>query len=231
MTECTACRCKKSRRIWMIAALLAVWIFSLVLTWRLFTRARFMPDTAFFGDSITEAWDLPSVNFGIFGSTTDHMVERFNAVLDGQFTRVVILGGTNDILKGEDLDKTASNLHEMIEAAIKARLKLVIVCTVPPIYSNGGKYQSRVDGLNAKIEKDVKDWQASGAQVILVDFNKPLRGRPDLYSVDGVHIRPRAYYLLERELLRKANLFWWQSGHRYPRPVGAPPPTSPSAYN
>lgn len=92
---------------------------------------------AFMGDSITHRWTMPpmsnavELNLGIVGNTTGQMWARFNAqVINAQVGIVVILGGTNDIIAGQDPDSLA-NITAMAEMAKSAGIR-VILCTVPP---------------------------------------------------------------------------------------------------
>lgn len=211
MRECSACGRKKVRWGFWLAA----WLLSLIVAARVANHGKFAADTVFFGDSLTEEWDRPSVNFGGYGNTTEQMLPKFNEVTEGQFMRAVILGGTNDVLKGVDPEKTMANLHEMIRRSTEARLE-TFVGTLPPIFRDNGKYNAAVDDLNARIKREVENWNANGTKVILVDYNKVLRGRPDVYSGDGVHLRKRGHLLMELQLLRTRNFFLWKSGHRFP---------------
>jgi hypothetical protein len=194
---------------------LAAWLLTLIVTVAVVNRGKFAADTVFFGDSLTEEWDMPAVNFGGYGNTTDQMLPKFDEVTEGQFMRAVILGGTNDVLQGVDPEKTIANLHEMIRRSTEAQLE-TFVCTLPPILRDNGKYNAAVDALNTRIKQEVQDWNANGTKVVLVDYNKVLRGRPDAYSGDGVHLRGRGYLRVELQLLRTRNFFLWKHGHRFP---------------
>ena len=81
----------------------------------------------FFGDSITDSWQLdeyfpgkPYVNRGIGGQTTPQMLVRFRQdVIDLQPKVVVILAGTNDIagntgpMRLEDIEAELTSLAEL----------------------------------------------------------------------------------------------------------------------
>jgi GDSL-like Lipase/Acylhydrolase family len=204
------------RRPWIFAAVFTALLISAVITTAfVVNHGKFAADTVFMGDSLTEMWDLPAVNFGGYGNTTDQMLARFNEVTDGQFMRAVILGGTNDVLYGVAPETTIGNLHEMIRLSTNARLE-TIVGTIPPIYWQNGRYQAAVDDLNVRIRKEVQNWNTGGTKVILVDYNRVLRGRREALTADGVHLRRRGYLLMEMELLGTLNPFLWKSGHRYP---------------
>ena len=96
-------------------------------------NARLKPPAAnenrviFFGDSITDMWNLedyfpgkPYVNRGVGGQTTPQMLVRFRQdVIDLQPKVVVILAGTNDIagntgpMRLEDIEANYSSLAEL----------------------------------------------------------------------------------------------------------------------
>lgn len=192
---------RRHTKLWVV-----LWLLSLVavLVWA--TRGKASPDTVFFGDSITEGWSLPSVNFGIFGNTTTQMLARFNEVTDGHFARVVMMGGTNDVLQGFDPEVTIANLHQMIARARAKRLT-VIVGQIPPIYKDNGVLLPKVDALNERIAAEVKSWQSSGEPVYLVNYNSAVKGHLDGYASDGIHLRHRNYARMEWQLLKVANVF------------------------
>lgn len=98
------------------------------------------PRTAivFVGDSITEGWWnlqlktlLPaSINAGISGQTSAQMRARFQVdVLDKNPATVVLLAGTNDILRTSD--PKVDDIQAMADLASQAGAR-VIVGTVPP---------------------------------------------------------------------------------------------------
>ena len=199
----------------ILAGLLAAFIVTVIVTALVVNQGKFAADTVFMGDSLIELWEFPAVNFGGYGNTTEQIRARFNEVTDAQFMRAVILGGTNDVLTGIAPETTIGNLHEMIRIATSARLE-TFVGTIPDIYVENGKYQAAVDGLNARIRTEIQNWNVGGTKVILLDFNRALRGRRNAYSDDGLHLRRRGYLLMDIELLRSVNPFLWKSGHRFP---------------
>src|SRR5437660_9621116 len=84
----------------------------------------------FFGDSITDIWNLaeffpgkPYINRGIGGQTTSQMLVRFRQdVIDLQPKAAVILAGTNDIagntgpMRLEDIEANFASLAELARA-------------------------------------------------------------------------------------------------------------------
>jgi lysophospholipase L1-like esterase len=96
----------------------------------------------FFGDSITDFWDLaksfpgkPFVNRGISGQTTAQMLLRFRQDVSALRPRaVVILAGTNDIAGNTGparLEDVEANLASMEELASAAGIRVVFSSVLP----------------------------------------------------------------------------------------------------
>jgi lysophospholipase L1-like esterase len=156
---------------------------------------------AFLGDSITQGWAYPAANFGIFGNTTQQMLERDAAVLAGHgYAKVIILGGTNDVLLGIEPEITVSNL-EKIALEVQRSGAEPVLCEIPPIFhslkvDDIKDYSNDVRRLNGQIARLAAEhrWR-------LVDYYDPLRYHPHVSS-DGVHMKRRGYLLMEIALLR-----------------------------
>jgi lysophospholipase L1-like esterase len=184
------------RRAFVVLILLV-----LLLVWPLHRFAHADASVAFLGDSITQKWQYPVANFGIYGQTTAEMLRREPAILDRHAYRtVVILGGTNDILLHVSDAETLRNLEAMASMASTHGLQPVL-CEVPPIFhsfdlANKENYLPRVIRLNREIVG-----LAAQHGWLLVDYYTPLAGHPSLLS-DGVHMKRSAYLLMEVALLR-----------------------------
>jgi lysophospholipase L1-like esterase len=98
----------------------------------------------FFGDSITDGWDLtkyfpgkPYVNRGIGGQTTSQMLVRFRQdVIDLKPKVVVILAGTNDIAGNTGpiaIADIEANMASMAELARLHNIR-VIISSVTPVH-------------------------------------------------------------------------------------------------
>ncbi len=111
-------------------------------------NARLKPPAAgdkrvvFFGDSITDAWALPTyfpskpyVNRGIGGQTTPQLLVRFRQdVVDLAPKVVVILAGTNDIAGNTGpmtLAETEANFSSMLELARAHGIRAVLSSVLP----------------------------------------------------------------------------------------------------
>jgi lysophospholipase L1-like esterase len=159
------------------------------------------PRVAFLGDSITQGWDFPRVNFGIRGQTTAQMLARFPRQVAGHgFRQVVILGGTNDTLLGIDQVMTIANLSKMVDLARSAGVEPVLA-EIPPIYYEDGKMLGQTQLLNARIRN-----LAAQKRVKLVDYYDALLGHPEVYS-DGIHLKRRGYLRMEWALWHGDNVF------------------------
>ena len=192
------------REIWSCARRVTLPVLPLLLALCLLSGCRvFKGDNrvAFLGDSITQGWGYPAANFGIFGNTTQQMLERDAAVLAGHgYAKVIILGGTNDVLLGIEPEITVNNL-EKIALAVQGSGAEPVLCEIPPIFhslkvDDIKDYSNDVRRLNGQIARLAAEhrWR-------LVDYYDPLRYHPHVSS-DGVHMKRRGYLLMEIALLR-----------------------------
>jgi lysophospholipase L1-like esterase len=162
-------------------------------------------DVAFLGDSITEGWSYPTVNYGVHGNTTAQMLARFDRLIPGHgYHTVVLLGGTNDVLLGIDPDVTIQNLEKLAEETMEQHAE-PILCEIPPIFHSYDPavtkdFGPQVIDLNNRIAKlaAAHNWK-------LVDYYTPISGHPD-DSSDGVHMKRKGYLAMERALLHQLPL-------------------------
>jgi lysophospholipase L1-like esterase len=182
-----------NRKLWLplVSALLLLLAVSTIY------RLSWASSTIYFlGDSLIHEWWYPRVNGGVWGQTSDQILNRFPAGLNGQgIRRIYILAGTNDVLLKRDLNAAAANIEQMV---ILAREQGVTptVATIPPIYENNEIYQPRVQVLNEKIRS-----LAARDHVCLVDYYGALFGHPK-YESGGLHMKKLGYFLMEYELLK-----------------------------
>lgn len=156
---------------------------------------------AFMGDSITEGWSFPRVNYGVHGNTTTQMLARFpQQILSHPYKTVHILGGTNDVLLHIPPETTIQNLDAMIQMARSHQIE-PLLGEIPPITLNNGAYSAAVLDLNKRI-RDL----AAERHVALVDYYDAVAGHPG-YQSDGVHFKRRGYIVMESQLLTTKNVF------------------------
>ena len=158
----------------------------------------------FFGDSITDIWQLgesfpgkPYVNRGIGGQTTSQMLVRFRQdVIDLKPKVVVILAGTNDIagnsgsISNEDIEANYSDLAELA----KANNIRIVFSSVLPVHNYTPQAQDffaqrpmdRILALN----KWLKDYCTANSLIYLDYFTAVVDGKGMLkrdFADDGLH--------------------------------------------
>ncbi|MGO9983625.1 MAG: GDSL-type esterase/lipase family protein [Rhodomicrobium sp.] len=168
----------------------------------------------FFGDSITEGWELearfsgkPYINRGISSQTTPQMLIRFRQdVIALQPRAAVILAGTNDIggntgpMRIEDI---AANCASMAEIAKANGVPVIFSSLLPPPHKETPL--SRYNLLKHPPEQTLalnrwlKDYCASQGCEFL-DYSSAMSGPgghilPDL-SEDGLHPTPAGYRVM-----------------------------------
>jgi acyl-CoA thioesterase I len=170
----------------------------------------------FYGDSITDAWDLaeyfpgkPYVNRGISGQTTPQMLVRFRQdVIDLKPKVVIILAGTNDIA-GNTGPTTPEAIHEnfesMTELALANNIRVVLASVLPAYdypWKPGLEPAEKIVALNVWL----KDYAASKG-VVYLDYFTPManekHGMKAELSGDGVHPN-KAGYLIMQPLAERA---------------------------
>jgi len=138
------------------------------------------------------------VNAGQWGDTCDQMLSRLPAVLSdatkrGRLEAVLVLGGTNDVLRGSlrpsDILSRLRQLHEVAGKAVY--MPYVGVMTVPPTQHSGITEQCRLQvnhGLREACRQAVAAprWTPQGRQ-FLVDLDALDAG----LAPDGVHYGPQ----------------------------------------
>jgi acyl-CoA thioesterase I len=165
----------------------------------------------FFGDSITEFWDLatpfpgkPYINRGIAGQTTAQMLIRFRPdVLALQPKVVLILAGTNDIAGNTEpmtIDTITGHYMSMAELA-RANSIQVVFASVLPIHDDGAVKQSEFRSP-AKI-RALNDWlkqYCTQFQHTYLDYYSVLANDQDMLkaelSDDGVHPNLQGYAVM-----------------------------------
>lgn len=173
----------------------------------------------FFGDSITEGWDLaqafpgrPYINRGISGQNTSQMLRRFRAdVVDLNPKVVIILAGTNDIAAGFPLEKIKNNIAAMVEMAGAKGIRVVLASVLPVRDIREDTSLRRPDLIRA-LNEWMKGLSAEKRLVYLDYFSAMADGdgllRPEL-SGDGLHPNAKGYEVMKPladEAIRKENL-------------------------
>jgi lysophospholipase L1-like esterase len=169
------------------------------------------PQVVFLGDSITAAWPLRDRAFfvgrsgkGIGGNLTAQMLERFAADVLAQRPRVVhIMGGTNDLWRGEPGDgarTTLANLAAMADLARSVGVK-VVLAAVPPVSPAAAlslRHPTLLPVLNEAIAALCRS-----ASLVHVDYARVLADARGFieprFTTDGVHIAKAGYRAMRRQ--------------------------------
>lgn len=171
------------------------------------------PQVVFFGDSITDGWDLaqsfPGKNYlnrGIGGQTTAQMLVRFRQdVLNLRPQAVVILAGTNDIAGNtgpvSNLE-IEENIMTFAELATLHGIQVVISSVLPVHDANPDSqdlYAQRPRERLIALNHWLKSWSATQGFVWL-DYATPMTDACGKlitrYSDDGLHPNAEGYRVM-----------------------------------
>lgn len=167
----------------------------------------------FFGDSITDIWDLNQyfpgegyINRGISGQTTEQMLVRFRQdVVDLHPAVVVILAGTNDIAGNtgpETLAQIEGNFETMVDVARANRIRVVLSSLTP---ENGTRAEWTTYTVLRPPEEivELNEWlerycNANG--LVYLDYYSAMadaqgRMKPEL-TADGLHPSPAGFAVM-----------------------------------
>lgn len=185
-------------------------------------------DVIFFGDSITQNWDLNlyfssevlKMNRGIGGDSTVYAAKRFDAdVLQLDAKLIVILLGINDLLEvapdlwhkwpGADPDKVICNIEENFRNMLsKCENKQVYVCSVLPqslcLPYDRKLFDRLIVRTNNILQNLCREYGAEyvdyyGALCICGEL-------PDELTYDGVHPNGKAYKIMATVLKEKVKI-------------------------
>lgn len=168
----------------------------------------------FFGDSITENWNLaeyfpgrPFINRGIHSQTTSQMLLRFRAdVIELKPRVVVILAGTNDLERRVPLESIEANIASMAEPASAVGIRVVLASILPvrDVKTLSGRETPnttlRTPAQIAALNERLKRYSTEKGFVYLdyfsavADENGMLK--PEL-SADGLHPNANGYEVMK----------------------------------
>lgn len=185
-------------------------------------------DIIFFGDSITQYWDLnlyfnPNVlkiNRGIGGDNTFHAAKRFDAdVLQLDAKIIVILLGINDLLStapdlwwktpGKDVSEVMKNVEESFRDMLsKCREKEVYICSllpqnIAPTFDREA-FKKMIFYTNDLLQSLCREYN-----VEYVDYYSAIEKdgfMPDNFSSDGIHPNGRCYEIMANILKEKISV-------------------------
>lgn len=176
-------------------------------------RAANEQRVVFFGDSITDGWQLnqyfpgkPYVNRGISGQITGEMLGRMQAdVIALDPTAMVILAGTNDLARGVPIATIQNNLTMIGSLAEQAGIKPVFASILPvsDYHKGTNPNYERTPGRPPEKIRELNTWLAAMCKSrgfgyldyfsAMVDENGFLRA--DLAD-DGLHPNAEGYKVM-----------------------------------
>jgi len=169
-------------------------------------RARDQGRIVFLGDSITSNWELPLfspnskvANRGIAGDTTRGMLSRLQTnVLDLHPTVIVLLGGINDLFHApqgtpETIGQNVRLMLQQIQAATPATP--VLVCEIFPCQFIAADI---IRAANSAVDLVVADFPNASRVKTYERFLKSDGTQNRHLFVDGTHLSPAGYNLLEK---------------------------------
>ncbi|MGZ4907641.1 MAG: SGNH/GDSL hydrolase family protein [Halobacteriota archaeon] len=158
------------------------------------------------GDSVTEGFADPGnwpyhlkarlggdwevVDQGVGGATTADMLARTDAALELNPHFVIIMGGINDLAKGESLATIEGNVNTIC-SRVESYGAVPVLCTVIPT----GDHLAQKDDLNAWITEYAhsKGYDLIDFYAVLNDESNPGYSDPALVMSDGTHPNPAGY--------------------------------------
>ena len=169
----------------------------------------------FFGDSITDGWELnqffpgkPYVNRGIGGQITGQMLGRMNVdVIDLQPTAMVFLGGTNDIARDVPQDVIYSNIEAITMLAEAAGIIPILgnLLPVSDYHAETNPRYRRTEARPLRQIREVNAWLRQFCEAkgyILIDYYSAFADEqgqlPANLAEDGLHPNTEGYKIMAR---------------------------------
>lgn len=184
------------------------------------------------GDSLTfgygvnqnESWfakvseELASIEFvntGIPGNTTKDMLLRFEKdVVEVSPKYVLVMGGTNDILMGAEIDEVTSRIIRIVNDSKLNKIVPILVIQ-PPINEHIEEktwfldcdYKKANEKIESFREHMIKEMTTSNTNYIDIygRFNELLKNRKvdECYLDDGIHLTKDVHEYISREIVRE----------------------------
>lgn len=147
--------------------------------------------------------DAEFINEGVNGNTTDDMLRRFyRCVIRNEPTHLVILGGANDVMWQESIDRIVRNLQTMVE---KARAEGIKVIMATPTAINHREVERRLSRLRSWIKGYARENSLPVIDFAAAYFDADGRIRAELLLLDGAHPNKDGYRAMFEQIDR--NLF------------------------
>ncbi len=138
------------------------------------------------------------INKGINGNTTSDMLNRFErAVIYYKPTHLILMGGINDVICGESLDRIKYNLKTMVEWAMKENIQIIMGMPTAIDMPSG-------ENILRKLRTWIKQLaDEKGLKVIHFErafFDEKGSLRQELLLPDGGHPSERGYQEMYKQI-------------------------------
>lgn len=151
-------------------------------------------DVVVVGDSLVRRMPgLGEVNLGVFGDTVSDVRDRLPAIVARRPARVVLLMGTNDLLRGADAADVATEYGRALEA-VPGTIDLTVM-GVPPMRDDEQRRIPEPAAILELNERLAELARRRGARYVelrppLVDAEDRLRSE---FTEDGIHLNSAGY--------------------------------------
>ena len=148
------------------------------------------------GDSITELADwnalLPSfdvANRGIYGDTTDGVLERIDSIIAMHPRCVAVMLGINDLSAKRSVQQILGNYTAIIDRLSKSGSTVVVQSTLTT--SNPS-----LNALVIDVDRSLAEMCRQSGRCLYLDLNSTIAATGAIAdSIDGVHLGPNSYKL------------------------------------
>ena len=162
--------------------------------------------TVFFGDSITERYNIDKfyenddyINQGSGGETSSDLLKRMKkSIYDYNPERVILLIGINDLNRDKEVDEVHDNIEEIVTKILNYNISIKVdVISVLPVNRNfkgrdGLASNKTIKELNTKLEKLCSDLDVNYIDAFssMTDKEGSLK---EEYTDDGLHLSDKGY--------------------------------------
>ena len=166
---------------------------------------------------LNEKYGIDIVNKGINGDTTSGMLDRFyEDVLSNSPSHVIIMGGTNDLIKYCSLENVIENIKALMDEALKNNITPIVGIQIP-FYIHMAKNSWSPTLHYDKIQKDIilyRQWVIEYCRknnLKYIDFYERFssideENKKDYY-IDGLHPNEKGHRLMVFSVL-EASIFF-----------------------
>lgn len=136
--------------------------------------------------------NIKAINAGVSGSTTNDGLSRLKWYLKRKPDIIFVALGANDGLRGLDLKQSQKNLEEIINYALKSKVKVLLAgMLIPPNY--GPKYSKDFKNMYENI-------QSKYNLKFMPFLLKDVAGVQKLNQADGIHPNEKGHEIIAKEV-------------------------------